>query len=374
MKKTLLSIVLAVITSTAFGQTQIGNGDMENWSNNDEPDNWNSFLTGSGTWAGFASDQCDASTDIRPGSSGSSSCRIWSTSTLGIVANGNVTLGRIEMGSTTPSSSSNYNYSITSDNEFSEALTDHPDSIAFWAKFTPNGGNGNARMKATLHTNYNYRDPEDAAAVNEVVATAVVNYPSTGGNWMRFSVPFDYAGPSCLSDQAFILVTFTTNETPGGGNSGDEVLIDDLELIYDAIPDDFDGDGVADTDESTDGTNACDVCDYNESSVTMTPSAAWDNADCDNDGVINSQDPQPLVGLNDLNGINVLVSMDNSFDIIKIISNETIDGEFAVINTMGQIIHKGSIAKEIPFNEAPGVYFVHLRTDNNIYKFEIVKL
>ena len=51
-----------------------------------------------------------------------------------------------------------------------------PDSIVFWAKFVPNGHNQNARMKASLHTTYNYRDPEDAASANELVASAVENF------------------------------------------------------------------------------------------------------------------------------------------------------------------------------------------------------
>ena len=78
---------------------------MESWANNDEPDNWNSFLTATGTWSSFASDQCDASSDVRPGSTGTTSCKIFSNSSiLGTVANGNVTLGQIVMGSTNATS------------------------------------------------------------------------------------------------------------------------------------------------------------------------------------------------------------------------------------------------------------------------------
>ncbi len=296
MKKLLLITVLTFSSVAVFGQGQIGNGDMEAWANNDEPDNWNSFLTGSGQWSGFASDQCDASTDVRPGSAGTSSCRIWSESTFGIVANGNVTLGRINMGSTTPSSPDNYNYSVTADPEFSEALTDTPDSIVFWAKFTPNGGNGNARMKATLHTNYDYRDPEDAASSNEVVAQAVLNYPSTGGNWMRFSVPFNYSGPATVNE--FILVTFTTNETPGGGDANDEVLIDDVELIY-------------------------------------------------NSGSVSSVD---------LNDLQVYVS--NEANTLNFSSSQPIFGSYEVYDISGALIMEGTINGNVSFDVPTGIYFV----------------
>ena len=370
MKKILLLTLLTLASSTTFAQTQIGNGDMENWANDDEPDNWNSFTTGAGAFAGFAGDQCDESTDSRPGSAGSSSCFIFSTSTFGIIANGNVTLGQIQMGSATPSAASNHNKSITGDTDFSETMTDTPDSIVFWAKFIPNGGNGNARMKSTLHTDYDYIDPEDAPSTAEVVATAVVNFPTTVG-WERFAVAFDYSGASCVND--YILVTFTTNETAGGGDADDELYIDDVELIYNATSTiDSDGDGVTNADEVTDGTDICDLCDYDEANQG-TPSAAWDAADCDNDGVLNGVDVEPLVGLNNLVSSNVLVSMNNTSNNIIVSSTSELNGEYTVYNTMGQVLQTGDVESTIPFNASQGVYFVHITTVEGTYKFEILK-
>ena len=313
MKRILLFTVLTFAGAYSFAQGQIGNGDMESWANNDEPDNWNSFLTASGTWASFAGNQCEASSDVRPGSTGSTSCRIWSNSVLGTIANGNVTLGRIEMGSTTPTSSSNYNYTITGDADFSESLADMPDSIVYWVKFTPNGGNGNARMKATLHTDYNYRDPEDAASAVEVVATAVDNYPSTGGNWERHAIAFDYAGPATTN--AYILVTFTTNEVGGQGDDDDEVLIDDVELIYN--PD----------------TNGLE--------------------DQENDGIV--------------------VSMDKTSNVINFTSTSDLNGTYTVFNTLGQTIQTGNVSSKVNFEAVAGVYFVHLNTNDKVYSFEILK-
>ena len=49
--KTLLLITLSLASIYSFGQGQVGNGDMESWesvSGNEEPLNWNSFLTASG--------------------------------------------------------------------------------------------------------------------------------------------------------------------------------------------------------------------------------------------------------------------------------------------------------------------------------------
>jgi hypothetical protein len=63
-----------------------------------------------------------------------------------------------------------------------------------------------------------------------VVGAAGLNYAKTNGSWVRKSVPFIYDGAS--STPEFILVTFTTNKTPGGGSAGDEILLDDISLIY----------------------------------------------------------------------------------------------------------------------------------------------
>lgn len=233
MNKHLLTLFLAAGSFAGIAQTQISNSDFEQWetvASDQEPTNWNSFLSAGGTWAWAAANQIVSSTDVRPGTAGTKSCLINSRDAFGIVANGNVTLGKINMGSTTPSSTSNYNQSVTSDANFSEAITDTPDSIVFWAKFVPNGHTENARMKATLHDAYDYKDPEDATSTSHVVATAELNYPSTNNAWVRFSVPFNYNGAA--STVEYILVTFTTNESPGGGAANDLVYIDDVELIY----------------------------------------------------------------------------------------------------------------------------------------------
>lgn len=381
MKKILLFTFAGFFSYLGFGQAQIGNSDMEQWeavTSGEEPVNWNSFLSGTGAWSGFANDQIASSTDVRPGSAGTKSCRIFSNSVFSIVANGNVTLGQINMGSTTPTAPENYNFSKTSDSNFSEALTDHPDSIVFWAKFTPNGPSGDARMKATLHTNYDYRDPEDAAAANEVIATAVVNYPSTGGNWVRFSVPFQYTGPACISGQSFILITFTTNMTAGGGQAGDEVLIDDVELIYTGAPRDFDGDGVADDTETTDASDVCDFCDYNPANVTLSPSAAWEAADCDGDGMSNGYEitngGDPLVaGLSELSANGITLSYRNDEAVIYIQADADLQGNYSVCNTMGQVIQHGTLAENVPFTGPAGMYFVNVVQNGVAATFEIVR-
>lgn len=238
MKK-IITLTLAITSSLALNaQTQIGNSGFEDWesvSGGSEPVNWNGFLTPSGPSGitAFAQNQMGESTDIRPGSSGTKSVRIWSRQVpiVNVIANGNMTLGQINMGSTTANHANNYNISRITNPNHSEVMTERPDSIVFWVKFTPAGShNGEARVKATIHNNNEYRDPEDAASQNYVVGTAELNYSSTGGQWVRKSIPFNYNGPA--SDAHFILITFTTNKTPGGGAGNDQVWVDDVELVY----------------------------------------------------------------------------------------------------------------------------------------------
>lgn len=238
MKKRLFILGLSIVClANVKAQMQIDNSDFEQWesvSGGSEPVNWNSFLTASGGLSSFAENQMEESTDVRPGSSGSKSVKIWSRSVnivmTSIIANGNITLGRINMGSPFPTNEANHNYTDRSNPAFHQVMTDKPDSLVFWVKFIPNGHNGNARVKATIHDNYDYRDPEDANAMAHVVGIAELNFPSTNNEWVRKSIPFDYSGPA--TDAEYILLTFTTNETAGGGKANDVVFIDDVELIY----------------------------------------------------------------------------------------------------------------------------------------------
>lgn len=236
MKKILLSLSLLILTLQASAQTQIGNSNFESWESSTseiaEPVNWNSFKTASGSWASFSGQQMNRSTNVRPGSTGIYSARIWSRSVLGVIAQGNMTLGRINMGDTDPADVSNYNYSNTTSTTYSEAFSNTPDSVVVWVKYKPaNTGAGHtARISTVIHNNTNnYKDPNDVAGAN-TIATAILNFPYSGGGWQRLSIPFNYVGTP--ANAAFIIVTATTNNIPGGGSANDSLYVDDMELIY----------------------------------------------------------------------------------------------------------------------------------------------
>jgi len=223
----------------------ITNGGFEgSWSGN-EPQGWHSFKTATGDYATFVTGntgQFQQSTDTRPGSTGSYSAQLQSKTLLGINANGNCTNGRINAGSMSASDASgNYAFSDPSQPNYTTAFVGCPDSLVFWAKYIPGGGNvtdasNKARAHATLLTNARYQDPEtkDYSAIK--IAEATSNYSATSSKgWQRIAVPFVYTSVS-PSQMAYMLLTFSTNATPGGGNaskkSPDNVYIDDAEMIY----------------------------------------------------------------------------------------------------------------------------------------------
>ena len=61
----------------------------------------------------------------------------------------------------------------------------------------------------------------------------------------------------------------------------------------DPLNPDTDGDGVTDDTEVADGTIGTDPCDLVLASQTVTPSAAWNNLDCDGDGLTNGEEVDP---------------------------------------------------------------------------------
>jgi hypothetical protein len=316
MKKYIFFFAFSTATYFVFSQTQIGNSDFESWETSTselaEPSNWNSFKTGSGTWSSFGGQQLDKSTSVRPGSTGTYSARIFSRDAgFGIVANGNMTLGKIEMGSTTASSSSNYNYTIANDANFSEAFTDSPDSLVVWVKYTPvNSSGNNARISAVIHNNTDgYKDPNDVAGSN-TVATAIHNFPSIGG-WERIAIPFTYVGTP--SNAAFIMVTFTSNSTPGGGSVNDELLVDDLELIY-----------------NTTG-----------------------------------------AGLNELNSEKFKVYAGQ--DQINVFGQFSEDASYVIYSVNGGLIQSGVLKTVIPFDHPYGAYFLKIEDGNTIQRVKFVK-
>lgn len=311
MKKILLSCALCSLVIRANAQ-QISNSNFEQWetstSETAEPVNWNSFKSASGPWASFSSKQLEKSTSVRPGSAGIASAYIFSKDILGTIANGNLTVGKINMGSSTATDPSNYNTTITSDGNFSEAITGSPDSLVFWTKFSPILATDSARVSCIIHDNYAFKDPIDAGSQSHIVDLAIQHFATTNGQWMRISVPFSHTGPA--NTPAFVLITFTTNKVPGGGSGNDQLWIDDLELIYNA-------------------TNSLN--EVSNSSLSAR--------------VVNHE-----------------LNIHNP-------GNE--NGTYEVLNLSGQILFKGNLAQTYTFNET-GLFVVRFRSDKGIFTQKVL--
>ena len=242
------SYLITVIDDVNAGITQIGNGDFEDWRNvtssNHAPTNWSSFETAEGSIAtGFLAStvkkqQVAMMEGGRPGSDGLYCVDIYSRDASLAIANGNLTLGCINAGSTSPGESGNHNFSDISNAAKSETISKIPSAIKFWAKFVPKAANADfpdARMAATVHDAYNYITYGSSTHDNDnnkkhAIAQAELNFPAC--EWTEFIVPFERTGMAYATEK-YIVVNFTTNAVPGKGQEGDHLYIDDVELVYD---------------------------------------------------------------------------------------------------------------------------------------------
>ena len=229
----------------------ITNGGFEGSWSNGEPEGWHSFNSATGSYVSFVktTEQFQQSSEKRPGSAGSHSAMISSKIVAGAKANGNCTNGQINAGSmTAEDASGNYNFSDPSNNGYNTPFVGNPDSLVFWAKYVPADGDpqnevNKARVHAVVTTAARYQDPESQNYSSVKIADAVLNYAATSNmGWQRLAVPFKYTSVNPAS-AAYMLITFSSNQTPGGGSSHtegvitktyylDNVYLDDVEMVY----------------------------------------------------------------------------------------------------------------------------------------------
>lgn len=255
----------ATASATTFAsQFQIPNGDFETWTSaTTEPKNWHGFKSASGSLASMAKGTLVSDNSVRPGSTGSKSALIGSGSVLGIVNNGTMTNGCLYALSTTPDNTWNHSEmdqaSTDTDlngDRFYTALNAAPDAINAWIKFSQGTANAEfpyATLSAIAFNGDYYQDPEpkagdsytsglfnthtysdaDAANVASRVSAKAQNQEISVCDWTEMIIPFNYdkyAGNNAAANA--ILITVSTNATPGKGSSGDKVWIDDMALIY----------------------------------------------------------------------------------------------------------------------------------------------
>lgn len=209
-----------------------------------EPNAWHSFESGTGSLIGSAGHHISKSGDAH---SGDACARVYSTEMnfifFKIIANGTMTTGRMDAGSASPADKSNHAYIDLSSTEkdgngdlFYTPMCSRPDSIAVWVKFkqgTANASHPYATISAVIISgDGRYQDPEDQAYTNVVAKANNNKITQTNSEWVRVSVPFVYTENT--ADPKALLVTLSTNADAGQGSGGDELLVDDISLIYNA--------------------------------------------------------------------------------------------------------------------------------------------
>ena len=234
-----------IIKVTIGSGKQFANPTFEEWHTSsgdyEEPNGWHSFESASGAFAILAGHHIEKSVK---GRNNSFCARIYSTKVFGgTIANGTMTTGRMNAGGLTATDPNNNAYLDMSKTDkdgngdpFYTPLTVRPDSLVLWVKFkqgTVNAEHPYATVSTVITDGTYYQEPRDKEYTN-IIATA--SYPTiaeTGDEWQRLAIPFEYTGSS-LEPKA-IMATVSTNADPGQGSEGDEVYVDDIELVYNAV-------------------------------------------------------------------------------------------------------------------------------------------
>lgn len=163
------------------------------------------------------------------GYDGTGKCiKIYSKYLVGKNANGNLTTGRVNMGSTDPKDTlKNYNYTNTSGSTGKCLFAGRPDAVSFYAKLT-SGGSPEGRGQFILHDDYAYQDPElEANLSHRIGKAAILILPSTG--WVYYEGAFTY--DKAQTSTQYLLASFTTNPEPGG-SANDYLWIDEVRFHY----------------------------------------------------------------------------------------------------------------------------------------------
>ena len=294
MKKRLsiLSVLLLLTASVTMGQTptpantQFPNPGFEKWTNHncstaqgtsEVPDNWHTFdEVKYDTWPGgsLAKKTSHFKLSGQNAYRGNLSWQL-ATHTVNIIitvrANGTATSGRTRVGSTTVTDNSNYNYSDLSNSSqygnghFYWDFVGCPDSMSFYYKTNWSTASNKPLIKVYLHRGQWYDHADGAVNAiasgngsttstltnSNLIAYCQTTFAPSSTDWARFAGKFiNYSNNSVNTDNdystirrpQYILASFSTNETAGGGEeseapeeeeSGGEI---DSEMLGDVQP------------------------------------------------------------------------------------------------------------------------------------------
>lgn len=240
MKKILAVLSTALAVSSAQAQFQLANSDFEQWEEVhytdaktcDEPLNWSSFYDATGSFKSLGTSstaQIYKDEETCPGSTGQYSCRITSATVFGVVAQGNLTTGCVNMGSTNASDASgNYNYINEERTDQAMRFTGHPDAVRFWVRFS---GVKKGNCSVFLTTQGYYQDPVSGDGNTATLVARALSGEAIVSNdtWTQYTVPFEW---KTTDEPYYALVNVSTCSEPGAGNVSDYLYIDDIEMVY----------------------------------------------------------------------------------------------------------------------------------------------
>ena len=302
MRKFFMFAFVAMTSAMSYAQEQLPNSDFEEWESvaysgrtGEEPVKWSSFLDGTGTLKSMAGySQLKKSTDVPEKSKGQYSAVINARAVkMGMItlatAQGNLTNGCVNMGSTTATDASgNYNYINYEREDQAMKFSSRPDSLVVWMKGSCQYG---ASIAAHLVTEGYFQDP--VSEKNPATATKVGSATkaiAVTNEWTRYSIPFAYEEGVEVNPE-YILITFASSATPGKATQNDILYIDDLEMVYNSkvIKGDADGDGkvtITDANMVVNKFLGQEVTGLNE-----------EGADADGDGQITIADANVIVNI-----------------------------------------------------------------------------
>lgn len=243
MKKICIIALALFTTASVNAQTQVYNSDFEEWEtviykeiSCEEPKRWSSFIDGTGGFKSMAGNvQLVKSTDKHSGNySAKINTREIKVLFVKIPAQGNLTTGCVNMGSTTATDASgNYNYINHEREDQAMPFTGKPTKFEIYLK-----GNCSKQASIAIHLvkgNGHYQEPASDKNPNTATRIALAELQtSVTGDWTKYEGTFNYvSGDITTSDSPeYVLVNISTSASPGEGSASDVLYIDDLTMIY----------------------------------------------------------------------------------------------------------------------------------------------
>lgn len=254
-------IVNVKLGDNADAMCQLPNSDFEKFHTatygkytSDEPNGWHTFMSATGSWKSSVAGVTHTwiSDDVRKDAeeSNKQSVKIASSAVklfgLPIAsANGTITTGRLQAGSTTANDPKNCSFLDFSHSDldgngdpFYTVLNNKPDSLKAWVKFHAGKDNKNptATISALLTTGEYAQDPDDGTHTANIIAKANTDAIASTDEWQQITLPFVYSNTETMPKAA--LVTLSTCAVPSGGSMSDSdpdiLYVDDIELVYKA--------------------------------------------------------------------------------------------------------------------------------------------